>query len=44
MPVAANAIPIAVDRRARYQRVSSPEAGTIPASPLPMPIITPMNA
>ena len=41
MPVAEKAMPIATESLSRYQRVSKPEAGTIPVRPTPMPIITP---
>jgi hypothetical protein len=43
IPPAANAMPIAVAILARYQRVSSADAGTIPSRPTPRPIIPPMK-
>ncbi len=43
MPTAENAMPMAVDRRALYQRASSAEAGTMPFMLTAMPISTPMN-
>ncbi len=42
-PVAEKAMPIAVDRRSRYQRESSAEPGTMPFMLTPRPTRTPMQ-